>query len=108
MFSTLVSEDVGICGADGRSSGAALTLDPPHRCPILAQSSGTKRWKIANAPEPTCQYAGTIRRVGARCCVKTDVDESGERRPAEALWDACGTSASGLNGTQALIHKLRG
>lgn len=37
----------------------------PHRCPILAQSSVTKRWKISNAPEPTCQYAGTIRRVGA-------------------------------------------
>lgn len=27
VFSRLVSEDVGICWADGRSSGAALTPD---------------------------------------------------------------------------------
>lgn len=30
VFSRLVSEDVGICWADGRSSGAALTPDPPQ------------------------------------------------------------------------------
>lgn len=28
VFSRLVSEDVGICWADGGSSGAALTPDP--------------------------------------------------------------------------------
>lgn len=52
-----LSGDVGICWPDGRSSGAALTPEP-HRCPILVQSSVTKRWKISNAPEPTRQYAG--------------------------------------------------
>lgn len=30
VFSSSVSEDVGICWADGRSSGAALTPDPPQ------------------------------------------------------------------------------
>lgn len=30
VFSRLVSEDEGICWADGRSSGAALTPDPPQ------------------------------------------------------------------------------
>lgn len=37
MFSRLVSEDVGICWADGRSSGAALTPDPPQMSQTQAE-----------------------------------------------------------------------
>lgn len=88
---------------------SALT---PHRCPILAQSSVTKRWKISNAPEPTCQYAGTIRRVGAAqrrsLLRKTRGDESGKGALRCVSVTACLTNASGLNRTLAVIHKLRG
>lgn len=37
VFSRPVSEDVGICWADGRSSGAALTPDPPQMSQTQAQ-----------------------------------------------------------------------
>ncbi len=37
MFSRLVPEDVGICRADGRSSGAALTPDPPQMSQTQAE-----------------------------------------------------------------------
>lgn len=88
----------------------------PHRCPILAQSSVAKRWKIGNAPEPTRQYAGQLDaselRGGARCCVKhamvTAADERGRGAMRRLSVDACLTNASGLNGTLAVIHKLRG
>lgn len=37
MFSRLVSEDVGICWADGRGFGAALTPDPPQMSQTQAE-----------------------------------------------------------------------
>lgn len=88
----------------------------PHRCPILAHSSVTKRWKISNAPEPTCQCARIIRRVGAALrrplLRKTRGDTAPDERGKGAMRClsvmACLTNASGLNRTQAAIHKLRG
>lgn len=38
VFSTLVSVMEGICWADGRSSGAALTPDPPQMSQTQAQA----------------------------------------------------------------------
>lgn len=75
VFSRLVSEDAGICWADGRSSGVALTPDPPTDVPKASQSSVTKQWKISNTPEQTSEYPGQLGaferhfslRSGARC-----------------------------------------
>lgn len=94
--------------APGLPSPLTPLTDVPYSPRAPARSAGKSLMRRNQRVNTREQLGASELRGGARCCVETDVDESRERRPAEALWDACVTSASGLNGTQALIHKLRG
>ena len=76
MFSRPVSEDVAICWADGRSSGAAPTPDPPtptdvpqsRRAPSRSGGKSVmRRNQLVNTQE---QLGAPELRSGARCCVK--------------------------------------
>lgn len=102
-----------MCWADGRSSGAALTPDPPPTdVPDPRESPVTTQWKISNAPEPTCQYAGQLGALERSLLRETrgdySADESGEEAMRGLSVKACLTDASRLNGAPVAIHKLRG